>query len=439
MAKRGRHAEHYRSTWGEIINGLARRPSDKRWRIIGTDITYTEPDESVAIARFRRWQSQQAKQVVGFDRKVVAPRTEWQIQNDGLDGFRGVVFLGADEETTVTTNLPADVVWEKLRQLILKDPSEAEQKTGIKGLARLIAQGPSGPGVPLARLWGLYEQTHKHITAEKLAAYKKVWDGFADFVAVPTVDLISADMMRAYREAITAMGHKASYTVVYFKGVRTVVNNALKEGEASEDVHRLANLVKMLRTDNGHNNGSDPHPISPDDFKALLAVGKDPLDRCLLLVGLNASYYAVDLARLPVDAVNLADGIIRFDRAKTGGTTRVCVLWPETVKAIKAYQAAHPHNAKTLFVSRTGRALDRNVILSRFAALRDAAGVPDSVTFSHLRDGATCAQDAGVSGELIDCQLGHKLPGQRDKYIKRSPASVRPVADAMHKHYFGEV
>ena len=57
-SKRGRKAEHYRTSDDEVINGLARRPSDGRWRIIGTDITFTEPDEKLAIHRFRVWPSQ---------------------------------------------------------------------------------------------------------------------------------------------------------------------------------------------------------------------------------------------------------------------------------------------------------------------------------------------------------------------------------------------
>jgi hypothetical protein len=40
------------SSSGEVINGLARRPSDGRWRVIGSDITFAESDEQLAIHRY---------------------------------------------------------------------------------------------------------------------------------------------------------------------------------------------------------------------------------------------------------------------------------------------------------------------------------------------------------------------------------------------------
>ncbi len=37
---------------GNPVFGLSRRASDGRWRVIGTDITFTEPNKYRAIARF---------------------------------------------------------------------------------------------------------------------------------------------------------------------------------------------------------------------------------------------------------------------------------------------------------------------------------------------------------------------------------------------------
>src|SRR5436305_9615165 len=50
--KPGRKPQHYTDAENNPVVGLARRPSDGRWRIIGTNITFTEPDERKAIAKF---------------------------------------------------------------------------------------------------------------------------------------------------------------------------------------------------------------------------------------------------------------------------------------------------------------------------------------------------------------------------------------------------
>src|SRR5262245_3201716 len=52
--KPGRRPEHYTDSNGTPIEGLARRPKDGRWRIIGTNITFTEENEQRAIAKFHR-------------------------------------------------------------------------------------------------------------------------------------------------------------------------------------------------------------------------------------------------------------------------------------------------------------------------------------------------------------------------------------------------
>src|SRR3954463_8495189 len=69
-SKRGRKPEHHRRPDGSYVQGLARRPSDGRWRIIGTDITFTEPDESLAVHRFKMWEAQQKKSVLKVGRTV---------------------------------------------------------------------------------------------------------------------------------------------------------------------------------------------------------------------------------------------------------------------------------------------------------------------------------------------------------------------------------
>jgi integrase len=66
-----------------------------------------------------------------------------------------------------------------------------------------------------------------------------------------------------------------------------------------------------------------------------------PSLRAMVLLGLNAGFGNTDCARLPLSAVNLNTGWIRFPRPKTEVPRRV-PLWPETVAALQAAIAARP-------------------------------------------------------------------------------------------------
>lgn len=48
----GRPQKPYHSSWGELIPGLYRCP-DGRWRVNRTGQKFTEPDERLAVKRFR--------------------------------------------------------------------------------------------------------------------------------------------------------------------------------------------------------------------------------------------------------------------------------------------------------------------------------------------------------------------------------------------------
>ncbi len=50
--KAGRKRKPYVAANGDTINGLS-RVKDGRWRVIGTQIRFTEPDAQRAIDRFR--------------------------------------------------------------------------------------------------------------------------------------------------------------------------------------------------------------------------------------------------------------------------------------------------------------------------------------------------------------------------------------------------
>jgi hypothetical protein len=65
-----------------------------------------------------------------------------------------------------------------------------------------------------------------------------------------------------------------------------------------------------------------------------------PLD-AMFLLSINCGMYAGDCAALPLGALDLAAGVMDFDRVKSG-VQRVAYLWPETVTALKHAIAHRP-------------------------------------------------------------------------------------------------
>jgi integrase len=86
------------------------------------------------------------------------------------------------------------------------------------------------------------------------------------------------------------------------------------------------------------------------DIRALLEAA-DVSMRAMILVGVNCGFGNADCAELSTSAVNLEAGRIDFPRPKTG-IARRCLLWPETVAAIRAAEAVRPKPAKPRDVGR---------------------------------------------------------------------------------------
>lgn len=61
----------------------------------------------------------------------------------------------------------------------------------------------------------------------------------------------------------------------------------------------------------------------------------------MILLGINGGLGNTDVARLPIDAIDLAGGWLNYPRPKTGIPRRI-PLWPETAAAIRAVLDARP-------------------------------------------------------------------------------------------------
>lgn len=100
--------------------------------------------------------------------------------------------------------------------------------------------------------------------------------------------------------------------------------------------------------------------------------------RLWMLLALNAGLGAMDIALLPAGVVE-PDGWLRFPRPKTG-IARSCKLWPETLRALAAYQRPNDARPELLFITERKRAL------VHYRVRHDALGIPKAA-------GRNCAID----------------------------------------------
>lgn len=116
--------------------------------------------------------------------------------------------------------------------------------------------------------------------------------------------------------------------------------------------------------------------FTPAEIRLMLNKAGQPL-KAMLLLGINCGFGNTDVGSLARSAVDLDAGIIDMQRVKTG-VARRCVLWPETVAALKEVYAnrpkpTNPDDADLVFITVWGAPFVRET-------KKEKNGVIDKVT-----------------------------------------------------------
>lgn len=432
---RGRPPKYVLGRNGKPVIGLSRK-SDGRYYATGSQPrVYFGRDFDRALIRFRELQARTAGETISFVRPVSDPHDEHE-WDSLLESFNElVVRITPEGAASVGRAVPSDAVWATIRRLILADPRLAAEKTGLP-LDRLHQFKEPDPSLPLSAVLDLYLNKPRAITRKTRRDTTQYWEEFMRQVKVKTLADLTADHISGYHDAVyTAYreGKSPYYVRARFTTIKAVLNHAAKRGKDIENLQRVLTFCRMLSPPAA--NGLNPSDISPADFRRLLEVA-DVKWRAILLLALNAALYPIDVCNLRKAAIDLAVGTFRDVRDKTG-VPRIAVLWKRTVQAVRAYMKQRQHDLPNLFVSSIGLPYDPNHIGRGFRRLREEAGLPPSVQFAHLRDGAqTAAIEGGAEPLEVEFLLGHRT-GIRDAYLKRKPTMVAKACRAIEKAYFG--
>ena len=422
--KRGRKPKHYQASWGEVINGLCRR-ADGRWRVIDTGQTFVQPDERLAIHLYRTQYRRGAELV-----EVPVLRSRQAKTNEEVNAILGprVSSTWADErgDWVATRSAHPDAIWSWVREQILTCPSHVAAMTGIPEIGYLTALARPQASATLDAIGKLYLDKAEISPHERRKA-KTFWQEFVEATGVATVREVTAAKAADYRDWVVARDKSATYVKHRFGKVKTILHFARKRGVTPvEDVRSAIDACAVLTPPRSIS--LDPHPIDPAHFSKLLSKA-DEQGTAILLVMLNCCMYGKEAADLTWGDVDLERRTLVADRGKTG-VSRVSMLWPRTVEALRKLPRTH----RSLFITVEGRPHNSNTIGKLFRSLRKAAEVPAAVKCCDVRDGAYT--EAVQGGWEMARVLAGQRSGMSDHYVKRRPRIVASCCDAIERVYF---
>jgi integrase len=189
-----------------------------------------------------------------------------------------------------------------------------------------------------------------------------------------------------------------------------------------------------------------PRLFTADEIRRLLKAASPQL-KAMLFLGINAGYGNSDCGRLPLRAVDLEAGIIDYPRPKTG-IPRRCVLWPETVQAIRdalAHRPRHksPDHADLVFITRYGwpwaKETSNNPVGIETGKLLKSLGINGraGLGFYTLRHTFRTVADECRDQPAVDYVMGHEVPHMSTVYRETiSDARLRAVAEHVRHWLF---
>jgi integrase len=202
---------------------------------------------------------------------------------------------------------------------------------------------------------------------------------------------------------------------------------------------------KVVRLDRAK---KGPKLFTADEIRRMLAAASTSM-RAMILLGINCGFGNADCGRLPMTAVNLEAGLIDFLRPKTG-IPRRCLLWAETVEAIRQAFADRPEPRKEehtglVFVTKFGLPWTKDTadqtLAKEFGKLLRALHINGrkGLGFYTLRHCFRTVADESKDQPAVDFIMGHEVQHMSAVYRETiSDARLIAVSNHVHKWLLGE-
>lgn len=187
--------------------------------------------------------------------------------------------------------------------------------------------------------------------------------------------------------------------------------------------------------------------FTPEEVRRLLDAAGVHL-KAMIMLGVNCGYGNQDCGVLPLTAIDLDKRTLDHPRPKTG-VARRCVLWPETVEALRESIKARPDPKKEehqglVFVTKYGDSWAKDAIIDspvakEFAKVMRKAGITGrkGTGFYTLRHTFRTVADEAKDQPAADLIMGHESSHMSTVYRERiSDDRLRAVTDHVRRWLF---
>jgi integrase len=189
-----------------------------------------------------------------------------------------------------------------------------------------------------------------------------------------------------------------------------------------------------------------PKMFEAAEVRHILKAAKQPL-KAMILLGVNCGFGNGDVGRLPMTALDLANGWANYPRPKTE-IDRRCPLWPETIAAVKAWLKVRPDpkggdDAGLVFLTRQGRSWHKdtpsNPLSAETRKLLDSLGLNGHRNFYTFRHVFQTIGDESGDFLAVRSIMGHVGGADiANQYRERiSDERLRKVAEHVRGWLFG--
>jgi integrase len=420
---------------GDEVQGLARR-ADGRWKISATGLTFVEPNEDLAVERFYKLTGKAKPSNLGTlqvhasaEAAVIDMIERTNAAGGSLQTNTAVLDQDGVKAVAVSDVTLTPQQWAWLREQLVKRREWVAEQVGVEQIAWLHNLKRPTPSPTLKELGELYAGK-TGLSSNEAGRSKLFWKEFSKAVAVDTVRELTHEHVAQYEAKVQAGKYAPKSVLHRYRKVRTILAHAIKRGKGVEDCRRALDITAMLEVKDAQ--PLDPRPISVDDFWAIHKAAQkadDATFAAMLLLALNAAHYPGEAAAVKWAELDLKAGTLVTRRSKTG-VSRVAILWPETIRALKAL----PRHGGFAYYTRI-RSYTVFSALDSWRKYRTAADLKDEIVFSMIRDASFTIACRASTLDQARVLAGHRLPGASDNYIRRAPQFVADACAAIRREF----
>ena len=350
----------------------------------------------------------------------------------------------------VQVNLTEEHIIAKAKEIFGKyPPSLVAEKFGMPSLAKIDYVDDLKEPYTLKQIGDCYfnKVEFENPTKEQdreLKKVKKVWEEFCRTVKAKTGKELTKEEIKEFYNDIYRECKKKKYSTTWMKGrferVKRVFNNAIDNLDGVDDIIqsklKLSSVLKSPKSEVREK----AYRIPKEHFHKILE-HSNVEERCMWLISMNLAYYSVDVANLPLSAIDFDEKTVVFRRGKTG-EHRSGVLWDITIEAIKDFKDNHPHNGHTLFWNRQDdKPYLPNRIRKKFVAVIEEAKLREKsskrLCHRNFRDSMkSIGIEMGIRNASIDAVMGHHI--KHDEYVDPEvfPKISEDACRAVYEYYF---